>query len=159
MLIHLKIVLQASRHSPCISGCEKHRCSISASPSHGNYQRLCVISFHLRAYHYFSSKSENQKRVVVKKNKKSMDSGEHHSMKWRVQKNMRSIEVISHPLEKFMFNCQKYIFDCQKYIFDCHPPACDYQLRLILVGKSTVGKTSLIRSPFFKNLYLGDLWH
>ena len=47
----------------------------------------------------------------------------------------------------FMFNCQKYIFDCQKYIFDCHPPACDYQLRLILVGKSTVGKTSLIRSP------------
>ena len=75
-----------------------------------------------------------------------MDSGEHHSMKWRVQKNMRSIEVISHPLEKFMFNCQKYIFDCQKYIFDCHPPACDYQLRLILVGKSTVGKTS-IRSP------------
>ena len=34
----------------------------------------------------------------------------------------------------------------QKYIFDWSPPGCDYQLRLILVGESTVGKTSLIRS-------------
>ena len=35
----------------------------------------------------------------------------------------------------------------QKYIFDWSPAGCDYQLRLILVGESTVGKTSLIRSP------------
>ena len=34
----------------------------------------------------------------------------------------------------------------QKYIFDWSPAGCDYQLRLILVGESTVGKTSLIRS-------------
>ena len=129
---HLKIVLQASRHSPCASECEKHRCSISASPSTAIINDFA--SFHFTSGP-FTSLVQNQRTRKGLWYKEQDTNG----FRWtkfhifRSAKNDINIAVNCDPM--------------QKYIFDWSPAGCDYQLRLILVGESTVGKTSLIRSP------------